>query len=153
MAIQPFLRGSAIGNQQGNAIIMAMIMLCLLTIIGVAAINTSTIETLVSKSEMETQEAFYAADGGVQYALEQIANSISPAGTYDSGDGLNDATVTIDETQSTNLSITQRSGSSLSFGDNVLTRYTKIYTISAQSTTTGSKTLEAQASADVWEPR
>ena len=137
------------GDQRGSVIVIAMIMLCLLTIVGVAAVNTSRFETLISKTETETQQAFYAADGGIQYALQQIAQSVSPSGTS----SLDETNVTITETKTTETSASQRAGSSISFGDKVLKRYRKIYTITSQATTTGTKTLEAQATADVWEPR
>lgn len=138
-----------INPESGNAIVVAMILLALLTILGIAGINTSTMETLISTTEMETQEAFYAADGGIQYGLQQVATIVSPAGTYQ----LDDATLTITSTQSIDLSVTQRAGSSIAFGDKVLKKYQNTYTISSTSTTDGTKTLEASATAEVWEPR
>jgi Tfp pilus assembly protein PilX len=136
-------------NEDGNAIVVAMIMLALLTIIGVAGISTSNIETLISTTEMEAQEAFYAADGGIQYGLQQVATVIAPAGNYT----LDDTDMTITATQSTDLSVTQREGSSIAFGGKVLKKFQNTYTITSTSSTNGTKTLEASATAEVWEPR
>lgn len=149
MISQRFRFTETLDNERGMALVIAMVILCILTIIGVAAINTSTIETLISGAEKERQEAFYAADGGIEYALQQVATSVAPQGTYN----LTDTNVTITVSKETDLSVTQRAGESIAFGDKPLKQYRKVYTITSESTTRGSKTIEAQATADIWEPR
>ncbi|MBW2075601.1 MAG: pilus assembly PilX N-terminal domain-containing protein [Deltaproteobacteria bacterium] len=138
-----------LNNERGMALVIALVLLCVLTIIGVAAINTSTVEILISGAEKETGEAFYAADGGIQYALQQVATVVDPAGSYN----LTDTNVTISFARETDLSQTQRAGTSISFGAKPLKKYQKVYTITSASTTRGSKTIEAEATAEVWEPR
>lgn len=54
-------------NQQGAALITAMVILVLLTIIGLAATNTSMLETMISGTEKTRSEAFYAAEAGVEH--------------------------------------------------------------------------------------
>lgn len=54
-------------NQKGAALITAMVILALLTIIGMAATNTSMLETMISATERTHSEAFYAAEAGVDH--------------------------------------------------------------------------------------
>ena len=50
--------------QQGTAIIMALLILLVLSVIGVYAVSTSTMETKIAGVERGYQEAFYTADSG-----------------------------------------------------------------------------------------
>jgi hypothetical protein len=50
--------------QQGTALIMAILILLVLSVIGVYAVSTSTVETKISGVERGLQEAFYTADSG-----------------------------------------------------------------------------------------
>jgi len=149
MTSQRLCFSQMLNNERGIALVIALILLSILTIIGLAAINTSTIEVLISGSEKERQEAFYAADGGIQYGLQQIATSVSPEGDYN----LTDANLEITVSKSTDLSVIQRAGTSIAFGGKVLRKTRKVYIITSESTTRGRKAIEAKAVADVWEPR
>lgn len=51
-------------SQHGTAIIMAMLILLVLSIIGVYSVSTSTVETKITGVERGLQEAFYTADSG-----------------------------------------------------------------------------------------
>jgi hypothetical protein len=51
-------------SQQGVALIIAVMILLILTVIGIYAISTSTFETKISGFEREFKEAFYTADSG-----------------------------------------------------------------------------------------
>jgi Tfp pilus assembly protein PilX len=57
-------------SQHGRAIVMAMIILLVLSVIGIYAVYTSTVETKIAGVGQGFQEAFYAADAG------------EPVGTY-----------------------------------------------------------------------
>ncbi len=50
--------------QSGTAIIMAILILLVLSVIGVYAVSTSTVETKITGQERGFQEAFYTADSG-----------------------------------------------------------------------------------------
>jgi Tfp pilus assembly protein PilX len=54
-------------NERGAALITALIILTLLTLIGIAATNTSMLETMISGTERSHVEAFYAAEAGVEH--------------------------------------------------------------------------------------
>jgi Tfp pilus assembly protein PilX len=58
-------------NEKGSTLLISILILLLLTVIGIAATNTSTIEILISGNDKFAKKAFYAADGGIVY-LETI---------------------------------------------------------------------------------
>lgn len=55
-------------DEQGMALVISMLLLVVLTVIGVAAVSTSNFEIMVAGSERRTQEAFYAAEAGLDHA-------------------------------------------------------------------------------------
>jgi hypothetical protein len=54
-------------NERGIALIVAMVMLVLLTMVGIFALNTSSTELHIVGNYRNTEEAFFAADAGVAY--------------------------------------------------------------------------------------
>ena len=58
--------------QQGTAIIMALLILLVLSVIGVYAVSTSTMETKIAGVERGYQEAFYTADSGEPIGVEIV---------------------------------------------------------------------------------
>ncbi len=73
------------GNENGSALIFAIMILVLLSIIGVASINTSTVESLISSNDTVAKMAFQQADGGTEAAIELIEQNIENSG-FDSSD-------------------------------------------------------------------
>ena len=69
MKIQKYLR-----NQSGAALVIALIMMIVLTLIGLASTYTSIFEIKLSGNKRGTTDAFYAADSGVQIAMANIDN-------------------------------------------------------------------------------
>jgi hypothetical protein len=61
-------------DQSGVALVIAMLMLLILTLIGTASITTSTYEIRLSGNKRGSTVAFYATDGGIQSALAAIDN-------------------------------------------------------------------------------
>jgi len=53
-------------NQYGAALVIALIMMVLLTLIGLAGIFSSTFEIKLSGNKRCSTDAFYAADSGIQ---------------------------------------------------------------------------------------
>jgi len=58
--------------QRGTAIIMALLILLVLSVIGVYAVSTSTMETKIAGVERGYQEAFYTADSGEPIGVEIV---------------------------------------------------------------------------------
>jgi len=61
-------------NQSGAALVIALIMIVVLTLIGLASTLTSNFEIKLSGNKRGSTDAFYAADGGAQAVLVNIAN-------------------------------------------------------------------------------
>jgi hypothetical protein len=57
---------SILKNKDGSILLIAMVILLLLTILGIAAINTTTIELALSGNEKTSKIVFYAADTGIE---------------------------------------------------------------------------------------
>ena len=75
---------SIINNQQGSVIIMAVIILVLLSIIGIAATNTSTTEMKITTNTLLHNVAFYTADSGIAAGRAALTNlKIADAGSWD----------------------------------------------------------------------
>ncbi|MEA1866847.1 MAG: PilX N-terminal domain-containing pilus assembly protein [Thermodesulfobacteriota bacterium] len=58
-------------DEKGSTLLFAIIILVLLTLIGIAATNTSTIEIQIAGNERVYKEAFYNADAGISYVVAE----------------------------------------------------------------------------------
>jgi len=61
-------------NDKGIALVVALMMLLVLTLIGISAITTTTYETSISGNERVGTDAFYASESGIQVSLNQLPN-------------------------------------------------------------------------------
>lgn len=69
-------------SEQGVALVVALLMLVLLTALGIAATNTSIVEGWLSLNYRTTNEAFYAAEAGIQDAISRLINgTVSDSGS------------------------------------------------------------------------
>ena len=59
-------------SQRGAALVIAVLILLILTVVGIYAVTTSTLETKIAGTERVLQEAFHAADGGIDYGRRVI---------------------------------------------------------------------------------
>jgi len=66
-----------LGNENGIALIIALLVLLVLTLIGIAAISNTTFENRISGNERSAADAFYTAEAGVEKGASQLP-SISP---------------------------------------------------------------------------
>jgi hypothetical protein len=58
-------------DNKGSITLLAVILLVLLTLLGMAALSTSSIETQVAGNEMRSKLALYAAESGAAYVAER----------------------------------------------------------------------------------
>ena len=65
------------GDQKGVALIIALLILLVLTLLGVSLINTATFENTISGNERVRIDAFYTAEAGIQRALAQLPATTS----------------------------------------------------------------------------
>ncbi len=68
-------------DQSGVALVLALVMIVILTLIGLASTYTSTFEMKLSGNKRGTTDAFYAADSGVQVVTANVDN-FSLTGKY-----------------------------------------------------------------------
>jgi Tfp pilus assembly protein PilX len=85
------MRNNILNNEKGVALVIALIMLIVLTLIGLSSIGTSIFETKISGYERFATNAFYAAEGGLEIGISRIpdltaySGNIGPDETYRSG--------------------------------------------------------------------
>lgn len=60
-----------LNKEQGSALLIAMIMLVVLTVIGAATMNTATTEVIISGNYRTMKECFYNTEGPIEYAIKQ----------------------------------------------------------------------------------
>jgi len=65
-------------DQSGVALVLALVMIVILTLIGLASTYTSTFEMKLSGNKRGTTDAFYAADSGVQIVVANVDNFSLP---------------------------------------------------------------------------
>jgi hypothetical protein len=65
-------------DQSGVALVLALIMIVILTLIGLASTYTSTFEMRLSGNKRGTTDAFYAADSGIQVVVANVENFSLP---------------------------------------------------------------------------
>src|SRR4030042_3382975 len=90
-------------DQSGTALVIALIMMIVLTLIGLASSYTSIFEIKLSGNKRGTTDAFYAADSGVQIVMANIDNFA--LSEYDVGNKYNYSQDT-DNANPTNAEIT-----------------------------------------------
>ena len=59
-------------SEKGIASMIALLMVGMLTLIGLAALSTSDDEVTIAGNELQEMRAFYAAEGGLDMAASQI---------------------------------------------------------------------------------
>ena len=69
---------SLLKDQSGVALVLALVMIVILTLIGLASTYTSTFELKLSGNKRGTTDAFYAADSGVQVVVANVDNFSLP---------------------------------------------------------------------------
>jgi hypothetical protein len=74
--------------QEGAALVIAVLILLILTVVGIYAVTTSTIDTKITGYQKWHVEAFYAADAGLDYALAQYPYGSLVSGTWTRTDPL-----------------------------------------------------------------
>jgi type IV pilus assembly protein PilX len=70
-----------LNNQRGAALVLALAMLTIMSILGAWVLSSSTTEIGISGNYRTSQQAFYAADRAVEYAMidEVIYSTVTPA--------------------------------------------------------------------------
>lgn len=65
---------SVLKNQSGAALVVALVMMVVLTLIGLASIFSSTFDIKISGNKRGSTNAFYGADSGIQVLVARVEN-------------------------------------------------------------------------------
>ena len=96
--------GLAGQRQSGVALIVGLLLLMVLTVIGTSSMNTATLELVMAGNAQFREEAFQAAETGIDLAIAQHAYSIESPATLPAtslGDGSYSTRAVVTFTQST----------------------------------------------------
>src|SRR6056297_3509540 len=69
-----YLLLKAIKNENGSAVLVGLLVLVVLTVIGIASINTSSIELKISHNEKIYRQNFNIAESAAMHAIKRIGN-------------------------------------------------------------------------------
>jgi Tfp pilus assembly protein PilX len=72
--------GGSSSREEGFALMIAMLLLFVLTVAGLALMFTSTSEQTLSSYHTMISKTFYAADSGVEYAAAELASDVNYVG-------------------------------------------------------------------------
>ncbi len=78
------MKRSRLHSESGFATLIALIMVGMLTLIGLAALSTSDDEVTIAGNELQETRAFYAAEAGLEQAAAELHSSIDSTGTLPS---------------------------------------------------------------------
>lgn len=65
-------QASTLKNEQGTAIVMGLVVMLILTVVGITAVNTSTVELQIVRNEGIYKEDLYLAEGAAHEAIQTI---------------------------------------------------------------------------------
>jgi hypothetical protein len=74
---------SILGNEDGSALVVGMLVLALASLIGIAAITTSSIEVEATGNEKNYKQNFYRAEGAAMLAAQLLKNEQDKSELYD----------------------------------------------------------------------
>lgn len=75
-------------NQKGNVTLIALILLVVLTLIGISANRTSTLDMQIARNEIPYKQDFYTAEGGIHIEASEIGKGRYPIPDTDANDQL-----------------------------------------------------------------
>ena len=76
-------------NEQGSPLVVVLLVLVLLSVIGMAVINTSSVDTEMAGQHRRHKIAFYGADGGTHIACELLEQNIGCPTGFTANSGAN----------------------------------------------------------------
>jgi hypothetical protein len=84
------MKALSLKDQKGTALVIALLLLLVLTLIGIGSVSSSVFEAKISGNSRFGQVAYYAAKGGAELGINQLPNTTPYSGnvgdeTYRSG--------------------------------------------------------------------
>ena len=68
------MRGMKVRDQRGVALVIALVLLLVLTLVGISSMSSTFFETKISGDERFGNAAFYASRGGVEVGIRRLPN-------------------------------------------------------------------------------
>jgi hypothetical protein len=75
-------------NEKGNVTLIALILLVILTLIGISANRTSTLDMQIARNEIPYKQNFYIAEGGINIEASEIGKGMYPVPDINATDQL-----------------------------------------------------------------
>ena len=98
-------------DQKGVALIIALIMLLVLTLIGMSSISSTFFESKISGNERFGSAAFYVASGGVEVGISRLPDITAYSGNIGSDESYRSGSMTASSPQpSKNLGLMYKPG-------------------------------------------
>lgn len=69
-------------NEDGYVLVVALLVMAILSLLGIAGMNTSTFEMQVAGNDWNAKRTFYKADGGVSQGIELVEQSLACPGGF-----------------------------------------------------------------------
>ncbi|PLX48027.1 MAG: hypothetical protein C0613_12145 [Desulfobulbaceae bacterium] len=74
-------------NEDGYVLVLAMMIMLILTLLGIAATNTTTTELMIAGNDTLHKKTFYEADGGTEIAASVLEENIACITGFTANDG------------------------------------------------------------------
>ncbi len=75
-----------VDNENGSALIFALLILVVLTILGISSTQTSNVEIKIASNDKVYKQSFYEADGGTEFGRELLEQNIACPNGFPSDD-------------------------------------------------------------------
>jgi len=76
MSMKPTSLASKRKKERGAALVVAILVLAILTVIGIALMLITSTETRIAANEWSVNRAFYSSDAGVRWSSSQVSTSV-----------------------------------------------------------------------------
>ncbi len=76
IALGNYGRTARCGRQRGAALVIAILVLAILTVVGIALMLVTSTESRIAANEWSVNRAFYASDAGVRWSAAELTNPI-----------------------------------------------------------------------------
>lgn len=143
-------------RERGAALFLAILVLFILTVMGIALMFTTSIEQTLAGTETKISKIFYAADSGVEYASAMLSTQVAyaggamPVGVSSHYPGLSTPDMQVTISPPVILSYSLTPGNPLSSGGHAYGSsafYEIVYAVTSSATSTAtqaSKVLDAE---------
>ncbi len=118
-------RDGILGNEKGFVLVISLLILLILVIVGIAALNTTTIELQIAGNDKVHKQTFYAAEAGAELGVEVMEQSLRNCQDGFTVDGTDSSSVKFADLDGT-IRVFERDGNSLMLYQNAVPPVTDV---------------------------